>query len=103
MSPGLTAGPVFFLVVGHACPALPKFIVYNLTSLCIAQNTPKLFDRGVAALPDNRPLYACARCGQVMQLIRTFPRLGMVPEMHVFVCNSCGEVKVEEIPQQAVG
>jgi hypothetical protein len=42
-SPGLTAGAVF-LVVGHACAALPNFLFNNLTLLCIAQSIPKLFD-----------------------------------------------------------
>jgi hypothetical protein len=54
----------------------------------------------MAALQNNLPLAVCGRCGQVMPLIRTVPRLGALPAMHVFVCGSCGEVETVGIPQQ---
>jgi hypothetical protein len=54
----------------------------------------------MAALPNNLRLAVCGRCGQVMPLIRTVPRIGVLPEMHVFVCSSCGEVETVGIPQQ---
>ena len=71
-----------------------------ISPCCALHKICQSYSMARMALPDDRP---CARCGFVMPLIRTFPRLGMVPEMHVFVCNSCGEVRVEEVPQQAVG
>jgi hypothetical protein len=55
----------------------------------------------MAALPNNLPFAVCARCGEVMPLIRTVARAGALPEMRVFVCNFCGEVETMGIPQQA--
>jgi len=55
----------------------------------------------MAALPDNLPFILCAGCGQVMKLIRSVPSLGTVPELHVFVCPSCGEVETKRVLHQA--
>jgi predicted RNA-binding Zn-ribbon protein involved in translation (DUF1610 family) len=52
-------------------------------------------------LPDEQPLVICARCGQVMQHIRTVPSFGVLPEVRAFVCPSCGEVEAKGIPRQA--
>jgi hypothetical protein len=54
----------------------------------------------MAAPTDNMPFVVCARCGEVMPLIRSVPRAGVFPEMQVFVCGSCGEVETVGIPQQ---
>jgi hypothetical protein len=33
-----------------------------------------------------------------MQLIRSIPHLRELPELHVFVCTSCGDVETKPIP-----
>jgi hypothetical protein len=38
----------------------------------------------------------CPSCRQAMKLIRTVPRLGAIPELHIFSCFSCGEVEMKE-------
>jgi predicted RNA-binding Zn-ribbon protein involved in translation (DUF1610 family) len=55
----------------------------------------------MAALPDNLPFVVCAGCGQVMKLVRSVPSFGTVPELHVFVCPSCGEAETKRVLQQA--
>jgi predicted RNA-binding Zn-ribbon protein involved in translation (DUF1610 family) len=32
-----------------------------------------------------------------MRLTRTIPRLGIIPELDVFVCPDCGEVRAKEV------
>jgi hypothetical protein len=36
------------------------------------------------------------RCGDWMNLDRTIPKLGVCPELRVFVCPSCKEVEAKE-------
>ena len=48
-------------------------------------------------LPDNLPFTLCAGCGQVMNLIRAVPSLGMIAELHVFVCPACGEAETKRV------
>ena len=54
----------------------------------------------MAPLPDNLPFTLCAGCGQVMKLIRSVPSLGAIPELHVFVCPSCGEAETKRVLRQ---
>jgi hypothetical protein len=51
----------------------------------------------MAPLPDNLPFTLCAGCGEVMNLIRSVPSLGMIPELHVFVCPACGEAETKRV------
>jgi hypothetical protein len=39
-------------------------------------------------------------CGEPMNLVRLIPRLGVLPELHVFYCERCG--KIQTIEQSAV-
>ncbi len=32
----------------------------------------------------------CPSCGETMQLARTLPKLGGLPELYTFECRSCG-------------
>jgi predicted RNA-binding Zn-ribbon protein involved in translation (DUF1610 family) len=51
---------------------------------------------GLFASSDILPAVICIRCGQVMRLTRTIPRLGIIPQLDVFVCPDCGEVRAKE-------
>jgi predicted RNA-binding Zn-ribbon protein involved in translation (DUF1610 family) len=51
---------------------------------------------GLCASSDILPAVVCIRCGQVMRLTRTIPRLGIIPELAVFLCPDCGEVRAKE-------
>lgn len=51
---------------------------------------------GLCASADALPAVICIRCGQVMRLKRVIPRLGIIPELNVFVCPDCGEVRAKE-------
>jgi H+-transporting ATPase len=51
--------------------------------------------------PQDHALVVCAKCGQIMQLVRTIPERGVFPELQVFACPSCGEVEPREIARQA--
>jgi hypothetical protein len=37
-------------------------------------------------------------CGKPMNLVRLIPRLGALPELHVFYCECCGEIQAIEQP-----
>jgi hypothetical protein len=52
----------------------------------------------MAVLPNNLSVVACTRCGDAMQLIRSVPHLRELPELHVFVCPSCGDVDTKPMP-----
>ncbi len=54
----------------------------------------------MALLPDNLPFTVCTGCGQVMKLIRSVPSLGADPELHVFVCPSCGDAETKRVSRQ---
>jgi hypothetical protein len=51
---------------------------------------------GPSTSSDILPAVICIRCGQVMRPTRTIPRLGIIPELAVFVCPDCGEVRAKE-------
>jgi Family of unknown function (DUF6455) len=38
----------------------------------------------------------CPRCGHLMRLARTVPKLGVLPELFVFRCPSCNEVETKQ-------
>jgi hypothetical protein len=42
--------------------------------------------------PDRTPAMVCQCCGDTMRHSRTIPKLGVLPELLVFVCPSCREV-----------
>jgi len=43
----------------------------------------------------------CPCCREPMRLMRTIPKLGGLPELLVFVCESCREVETVEQDQAA--
>jgi hypothetical protein len=43
---------------------------------------------------DHTPL--CPKCDQAMKFIRAIPRLGSIPELHVFYCAKCIEAATIE-------
>jgi hypothetical protein len=51
---------------------------------------------GLFASSDMLPAVICIRCGQVMRPTRTIPRLGIIPQLDVFVCPDCAEVRAKE-------
>ena len=57
--------------------------------------------QAVASTPENLPFISCACCGQVMDLVRKVARQGLFPELHVFVCPSCGEVEPKQCNRSA--
>jgi predicted RNA-binding Zn-ribbon protein involved in translation (DUF1610 family) len=82
-----------------------RHILTNVVSESFLQPTQQIAAQNasivdMAALPDNLPFVVCAGCGQVMKLIRSVPSLGTVPELHVFVCPSCGEAETMRVLQQ---
>jgi Fe2+ or Zn2+ uptake regulation protein len=41
-------------------------------------------------------------CGEPMNLVRLIPRLGVLPELHVFYCERCGKIQtIEQPPERA--
>jgi hypothetical protein len=52
----------------------------------------------MTVLHDNLPFITCTRCGQLMRLVRAMPRCGILPELHVFACPSCGDIETKGIP-----
>jgi hypothetical protein len=52
----------------------------------------------MTVLHDNLPFVTCSRCGQLMRLVRTMPRCGILPELHVFACPACGDIETKGIP-----
>ena len=38
----------------------------------------------------------CPRCGHLMTLVGTVPKLGALPELLVYRCPSCNEVETKE-------
>jgi hypothetical protein len=59
-------------------------------------STPAI-ERSPPMVPDNTPTLACLSCGDAMELVRTIPKLGVLPELHVFHCPSCKEVGTMEL------
>jgi hypothetical protein len=47
---------------------------------------------------DNLPVRRCPSCDGPMNLVRTFPKLGGLPELLVFQCSPCEEVETIEGP-----
>jgi tripartite-type tricarboxylate transporter receptor subunit TctC len=43
----------------------------------------------------------CPRCGRSMKLVHTIPKLGGIPELLIFSCQTCGEVETREVVQAA--
>jgi uncharacterized Zn finger protein len=39
----------------------------------------------------------CRRCNQAIELVRTIPKLGGLPELNVYRCAECGAVKTVEL------
>jgi hypothetical protein len=60
------------------------------------QSDPKQFECRHVSLPDNLPFTVCAGCGQVMKLIRSVPRLGTVPELHVSFAHRAAKPRRSE-------
>jgi hypothetical protein len=42
------------------------------------------------------PLEDPPHCGEPMNLVRLIPRLGVLPELHVFYCERCGKIQTME-------
>ena len=42
--------------------------------------------------------FRCPRCAhdELMSLVRTFPALGGMPELHTYRCERCGHVETKE-------
>ena len=40
----------------------------------------------------------CPRCGHLMTLVRTVPKLSALPELLIFRCPACNEVETKEDP-----
>jgi len=59
-------------------------------------STP-VIERSPPIAPDNPPTLACLSCGDAMQLVRTIPKLGVLPELLVFHCPSCKELDTMEL------
>jgi hypothetical protein len=38
----------------------------------------------------------CPKCGEPMNLVRSIPKLGALPELCVFHCEACHEVEIRE-------
>jgi hypothetical protein len=51
--------------------------------------------------PDSPPAVVCQCCGDTMKHSRTLPKLGVRPELLVFVCPSCGEVGARQFKRMA--
>jgi hypothetical protein len=47
------------------------------------------------------PTIPCPRRRQPMKLVRPIPKLGALPELLIFSCPTCGEVKTTEMEQAA--
>jgi hypothetical protein len=52
-------------------------------------------------LPKIASTLACLTCGDTMNNVRTIPKLGVLPELLVFVCPSCKGVDTKEIKRAA--
>lgn len=50
----------------------------------------------MALLPKNLSSLVCAICGHAMDLVRTIPRFGVLPELRVFQCPFCHDVAANE-------
>jgi len=59
-------------------------------------STP-VIKRSPPKIPNNPPTLACLSCGDAMELVRTIPKLGVLPELLVFHCPSCKEVDTKEL------
>jgi hypothetical protein len=53
--------------------------------------------KNAASATDGASAVLCRSCGDVMSLDRTIPKLGVCPELRVFVCPSCKEIEAEEL------
>jgi hypothetical protein len=56
-----------------------------------------VIERSPPIVPDNPPTLACLSCGDAMELVRTIPKLGVLPELLVFHCPSCKEVDTMDL------
>ena len=43
----------------------------------------------------------CPRCREPMKVVRTIPKLGGLPALHVFLCERCRHVETIERDQAA--
>ncbi len=48
-------------------------------------------------VPDNTLTLVCLSCGDAMDLVRTIPKLGVLPELIVFHCPSCKGVDTKAL------
>jgi hypothetical protein len=48
------------------------------------------------AVIDDTPTLVCLSCGDTKKPIRTILKLGVYPDMLVFVCPSCNDVETRE-------
>jgi hypothetical protein len=48
-------------------------------------------------VPDRTPTILCLACGDTMKPRRIIPKLGLRPELLIFVCPSCKEVEAKEL------
>jgi hypothetical protein len=48
------------------------------------------------AVTDDTPTLVCLSCGDTMKPVRTILKLGVNPELLVFVCPSCNAVETRE-------
>jgi hypothetical protein len=44
-----------------------------------------------------KPDHICLSCGQAMHLVRTFPKIGALPELRIYDCKACGVVFTESV------
>ena len=56
------------------------------------QSRPRPRDRILAPAPNRTPALVCHSCGDTMNVDRKIPKLGVRPELLVFVCPSCKEI-----------
>ena len=47
--------------------------------------------------PGNTPTLVCLSCGDIMQHLRTIPKLGVRPEKLIFRCPSCKGIDTKEL------
>ena len=48
--------------------------------------------------PTNVETILCRRCRREMKFVRSIPNLGTaLPELHIFLCQTCGEVETHEV------
>ena len=52
-------------------------------------------------VPDRTRTNLCLSCGDTMRHLRTVPRLGVLPELLVFVCPSCKGTETKQVKRVA--